>query len=195
VRRLLAQAFLGATGWKPEGAPPKPHRYVLIAAPHTSNWDLAYLLAFAAINDLPISFMMKHTVFRGPFGPLFKSLGGIPIFRHRRDSLVKQMTEAFAARDEFVLVVPAEGTRARVATWKSGFYHIANEAGVPIVLSYLDYARKRGGFGPAVIPTGRYREDMDAIRDFYADKTGRHPELFAEPRIREEDAPPATPVS
>jgi 1-acyl-sn-glycerol-3-phosphate acyltransferase len=194
VRKLLARAFLGATGWKPEGAPPTPHRYVLIAAPHTSNWDLAYLLAFAAINDLSISFMMKHTVFVGPLGPLFKSLGGIPIYRHRRDSLVKQMVEAFAARDEFVLVVPAEGTRARVDVWKSGFYHIANEAGVPIVLSYLDYARKRGGFGPAVIPTGRYREDMDAIRDFYADKAGRHPELFAEPRIREEDSP-QTPLS
>jgi 1-acyl-sn-glycerol-3-phosphate acyltransferase len=162
---------------------------VLIAAPHTSNWDLAYLLAFAAIHDLRISFMMKHTVFRGPFGPLFRSLGGIPIRRHQRESLVKQMVEAFAARDEFVLVVPAEGTRARVETWKSGFYHIASEAGVPIVLSYLDYARKRGGFGPAVVPTGRYREDMDVIRDFYADKSGRHPELFAEPRIREEATP------
>ena len=121
MRRLLARAFLRATGWRPEGAPPQPHRYVLIAAPHTSNWDLAYLLAFAAIFDLRISFMMKHTVFWGPFGPLFKSLGGIPIRRHLRESLVKQMVEAFAARDEFVLVVPAEGTRARTETWKSGF--------------------------------------------------------------------------
>jgi 1-acyl-sn-glycerol-3-phosphate acyltransferase len=178
-------------GWRPESAPSKPHRFVLIAAPHTSNWDLFYLLAFAEIYDLRISFMMKHTVFRGPFGPLFKYLGGIPIRRHLRESLVKQMVEVFAARDEFVLVVPAEGTRARVETWKSGFYHIANEASVPIVLSYLDYARKRGGFGPAVMPTGRYREDMDVIRDFYADKSGRHPELFAEPRIREDDTPVA----
>jgi 1-acyl-sn-glycerol-3-phosphate acyltransferase len=192
VRRFLARAFLRATGWKLEGIPPKPHRFVLIAAPHTSNWDLAYLLAFAEVADLRISFMMKHTVFRGPFGPLFRSLGGIPIRRHLRENLVKQMIGCSARSGA---VVPAEGTRARVEFWKSGFYHIAREAEVPIVLSYLDYARRRGGFGPAVIPTGRFREDMDAIRDFYADKSGRHPELFAEPKIREEDTPLAPPVS
>jgi 1-acyl-sn-glycerol-3-phosphate acyltransferase len=99
------------------------------------------------------------------------------------------MVEIFRTGEDLVLVVPAEGTRDRVELWKSGFYHIAREAGVPIVLSYLDWGRKRGGFGPAVIPTGRYREDMDTIRDFYADKTGRHPELFAEPKLREEDEP------
>jgi 1-acyl-sn-glycerol-3-phosphate acyltransferase len=122
VRRLLARAFLRATGWTAEGAPPKPHRFVLIAAPHTSNWDLAYLLAFAAVFDLRISFMMKHTVFRGPFGPFFKSLGGIPIRRHRRGDLVKQMIELFRTGGDLVLVVPAEGTRSRVEHWKSGFY-------------------------------------------------------------------------
>jgi len=194
VRRLLARAFLRVTGWTAEGAPPKPHRFVLIAAPHTSNWDLAYLLAFGAVFDLRISFMMKHTVFRGPLGPFFKSLGGIPIRRHLRENLVKQMVEVFRGREDFVLVVPAEGKRDRVEHWKSGFYHIAREAGVPIVLSYLDWGRRCGGFGPAIIPTGRYREDMDAIRDFYADKTGRHPELFAEPKLREEDEPPAPPA-
>jgi len=191
VRRLFARAFLRVTGWTAEGAPPTPHRFVLIAAPHTSNWDLAFLLAFAAVFDLRISFMMKHTVFRGPLGPFFKSLGGIPIRRHLRENLVKQMVELFRTGEDLVLVVPAEGTRDRVERWKSGFYHIAREAGVPIVLSYLDWGRRRGGFGPAIIPTGRYREDMDAIRDFYADKTGRHPELFAEPKLREEDEPPA----
>jgi 1-acyl-sn-glycerol-3-phosphate acyltransferase len=191
MRRLLAQGFLRATGWKPEGAPPAHARFVLIAAPHTSNWDLAFLLALAAVYELPISFMMKHTVFRGPLGPLFRSVGGIPIHRHRRGDLVKQMVEAFGERDEFVLVVPAEGTRGRVAHWKSGFYHIAREANVPIVLGYLDYARRRGGFGPPLVPSGSIAGDMDVIRDFYADKTGRHPDLFAEPRLREEDAPGA----
>ena len=186
MRKLLANAFLRATGWKPETAPPEKKRFVLIAAPHTSNWDLFYLLAFAEVFDVPISFMMKHTVFRGPLGPLFRSLGGIPIYRHKRGDLVKQMVEVFGEKDDFVLVVPSEGTRARVEFWKSGFYHIAREANVPIVLSYLDYARKRGGFGPAVIPSGNVRDDMDVIRDFYADKSGKHPHLFAEPRLREE---------
>jgi 1-acyl-sn-glycerol-3-phosphate acyltransferase len=186
MRKLLAKTFLRATGWKPEGAPPPLPRYVLIAAPHTSNWDLFYLLALAEVYDLRISFMMKHTIFRGPFGPLFKSLGGIPIYRHKRGDLVKQMVEAFGERDAFVLVVPAEGTRSRVEHWKSGFYHIAREASVPIVLGYLDYARKRGGFGPPLVTSGSVGDDMDVIRDFYADKAGRHPALFAEPRLREE---------
>lgn len=189
MRKMLAHGFLRLMGWKPEGAPPIRRRFVLIAAPHTSNWDLFYLLAFAEIYELRISFMMKHTVFRGPLGPLFRSLGGIPIRRHLRENLVKQMAEAFAGRDQLVLVVPAEGTRSRTERWKSGFYHIARQAEVPIVLSYLDYARRRGGFGPEIVPTGRFGEDMDAIRDFYADKLGRHPELFAEPRLREEDPP------
>ena len=187
MRKWIARGFLRATGWKPEGAPPERKRFVLIAAPHTSNWDLFFLLAFAEVFDLRISFMMKHTVFRGPFGPLFRSLGGIPIYRHKRGDLVKQMVEAFGERDEFVLVVPAEGTRARVEYWKSGFYHIAREADVPIVLSYLDYGRKRGGFGPSVVASGSVRDDMDVIRDYYADKTAKYPELFAEPRLREEE--------
>jgi 1-acyl-sn-glycerol-3-phosphate acyltransferase len=186
MRKWIAQGFLRATGWKPEGAPPERRRFVLIAAPHTSNWDAVYLLALAEMYGVRISFMMKHTVFRGPFGPLFRSLGGIPIRRHLRENLVKQMIEAFAARDELILVVPAEGTRSRVDQWKSGFYHIAHQAEVPIVLGYLDYARRRGGFGPSLVPTGRIGEDMDVIRDFYADKSGRHPHLFAEPRLREE---------
>jgi 1-acyl-sn-glycerol-3-phosphate acyltransferase len=184
--RILARVFLFTTGWKPEGAPPDAAKWVLIAAPHTSNWDLVYLLALAQVYRVRISFMMKHTVFRGPFGPLFRSLGGIPIRRHLSENLVKQMVEAFAERDELHLVVPAEATRTRVDMWKSGFYHIAREAQVPIVLGYLDYARRRGGFGPAFLPTGRVREDMDVIREFYADKTGRHPELFGEIRLREE---------
>jgi 1-acyl-sn-glycerol-3-phosphate acyltransferase len=188
--RLLARLFLFATRWKPEGAPPDVPKYVLIAAPHTTNWDLAFLLAFAEFYRIRISFMMKHTLFRGPFGPLFRSLGGIPIRRHERANLVGQMVEAFAASDRLALVVPAEGTCSRVDVWKSGFYHIARQAGVPIVLGYLDYRRRRGGFGPALAPTDRVREDMDAIRKFYADKTGRHPELFGEIRLREEEAKP-----
>jgi 1-acyl-sn-glycerol-3-phosphate acyltransferase len=184
--RLLADVFLRATGWTPAGAPPPLARFVLIAAPHTSNWDLVYLLALAQRYQLRISFMMKHTVFRGPAGPVFRALGGIPIRRDRRNDLVKQMVERFQASDRLVLVVPAEGTRARTEYWKSGFYHIAREAGVPIVLGYLDYTKRRGGFGPALAATGDYAADMDAIRDFYADKTGRHPTRFAEPRLREE---------
>jgi 1-acyl-sn-glycerol-3-phosphate acyltransferase len=191
MRRAIARGFLNLTGWKPEGELPHTPKWVLIAAPHTSNWDVAYLLALAEVFEVRISFMMKHTVFRGPLDPMFRALGGIPIRRDRRNNLVKDMVEEFARRDRFALVVPAEATRARVEYWKSGFYHIAREAGVPIVMGYLDFARRRGGFGPALYPTGRVSEDMDVIRAFYADKTGRHPELFAPPRLREEDVPSA----
>src|SRR4030095_129293 len=112
LRKLIGQGFLRATGWKSEGAPPERRRFVLIAAPHTSNWDLAYLLPLGKPYALRISFMMKHTIFRGPFGPLFKSLGGIPIYRHKRGDLVKQMVAAFGERDELVLVGPGQGPRS-----------------------------------------------------------------------------------
>lgn len=187
MKKALARAFLWLTGWQPEGERPTVPQCVLIAAPHTSNWDLFYLLAFAEVFDLRISFLMKHTMFRGPFGPIARSLGGIAVRRDRRSNLVKQMAALFREHPRLVLVVPAEGTRARVEHWKSGFYHLAREAGVPIVLSYLDYARRRGGFGPAITATGDMKADMEKIRAFYADKIGRHPESFGPVRLREED--------
>lgn len=191
MRRAIGNAFIRGMGWQAEGTRPVEKKYVLIAAPHTSNWDLFYLLAFAEHFDQRISFMMKHTVFRGPLGPLFRSLGGIPIRRDRRGNLVKDMVEAFAQRERFALVVPAEGTRSRVPYWKSGFYAIACEAGVPIIPSYLDFGRRRGGFGPPLRASGDVRADMDVIRAFYADKKGKHPERFGVPRLREEDEPAA----
>ena len=100
--------------------------------------------------------------------------------------MVSQMARVFEESESLALVVPAEGTRAYVAHWKSGFYHIARSANVPIVLGYMDFARRRGGFGPAILPTGDIRADMDEIRDFYADKVGKHPEHFGEVKLKEE---------
>ncbi len=175
-----------ATGWEPEGERPAARKFVLIAAPHTSNWDLAYLLAIAVVKGVRVSWMGKHTLFRGPLGPLMRAVGGIPIYRHRRDGLVEQMARRFAESDELVLTIPPEGTRGLTPLWKSGFYHIAQQARVPIVMGYLDYARRRGGFGPAWTPSGDPRREMDAVRAFYRGIRGRHPENFAEPRLREE---------
>lgn len=187
MKKQIAALFLRATGWRAEGRAPQAHRYVVIAAPHTSNWDLAYMLALAWVLGVQPRFMMKHTVFRGPAGWLFRRLGGIPIERRRPGGLVKQMVEAFETSESLALVVPPEGTRSRVDVWKSGFYQIARQANVPLVLSYLDYSRKAGGFGPALFPSGDVGADMDLIRAFYADKTGRYPERFGEIRLREED--------
>jgi 1-acyl-sn-glycerol-3-phosphate acyltransferase len=186
LRKLLARAFLGATGWKPEGERPRDRRFVLIAAPHTSNWDLAYLLALSELFGVRVSWMGKDAIFRPPFGWLMRRLGGIPVVRHQRGNLVAQATHRFATSPDLALVVPAEGTRGAVEHWKSGFYHIARSAGVPIVLGYLDYSRRRGGFGPALRATEDVRKDMDQIREFYADKNGKYPDQFAEPRLKEE---------
>jgi 1-acyl-sn-glycerol-3-phosphate acyltransferase len=131
--------------------------------------------------------MGKHTLFKPPFGTFFKRLGGIPIVRHRPGGVVGQMVEQFENNESLVLMVPAEGTRSHVDYWKSGFYHIARKADVPVVLSYLDFGKKVGGIGPAIELTGDFSADMDKIRDFYADKTGFRPEKAGVIRLREED--------
>jgi len=188
VRKLLARAWLRLTGWAPEGELPAAAHFVLIAAPHTSNWDLAYLLALAEVYGLRVSWMGKHTLFRPPLGALFRALGGIPIRRHERGDRVAVMAAEFAHRERFALVVPSEATRSWAPYLKSGFYHIARRAGVPIVLGFLDYHRRRGGFGPSLRPTGDLAKDMDVIRAFYADKVGKHPAQFGPVRLREEEA-------
>ncbi|MBY0399833.1 1-acyl-sn-glycerol-3-phosphate acyltransferase [Myxococcota bacterium] len=185
-RRALARLFLATTGWRPEGDPPGPRRYVLIAAPHTTNWDFPFLLAFAEHFGMRISWLGKASLFRGPLGPIMRGLGGIPIDRSRSANRVAAMAAIFDEHEDLGLVVPAEATRSRTEYWKSGFYYIALTAGVPIVMSFLDYRRKRGGIGPAFMPTGDVARDMDAVRAFYADKQGKFPEAFGPVRLREE---------
>ena len=187
IQRKLAAGLLRAAGWRSHGMAPRSTRCIVIAAPHTSNWDLLWMLAFARSYGLWPRFMMKHSVFVGPLGPLFRWLGGIPIDRRRSGGVVKQMAEEFAAQEDLVLVVPPEGTRGRRDHWKSGFYHIAREAGVPICLSFLDYGERVAGFGPEMELSGNLRGDMEVIRDFYAGRVGRHPEDFGPVRLIEED--------
>jgi len=119
-------------------------------------------------------------------GWVMRALGGVPIVRHENNNVVDDMVEVFNARRELVLVVPTEGTRARTEFWRSGFYHIAVGAGVPIVPSYLDFGNKRGGFAQALIPTGNLKADMDYFRTVYADKTGKFPQFFGPVKLREE---------
>jgi len=167
----------------------------MVAAPHTSNWDLLFFLAFMSVLELRPRFMAKHTLFVGPCGPLFRWLGGISIRRHVRENVTRQMIDAFRADPGLVLAVPAEGTRGYVTHWKSGFYHIARGAGVPVVPGFLDYAHRRGGLGPAFWLTGDVRADMDRLRAFFREKHayGRHPELAGEMRLLEEDEAQADP--
>ncbi len=176
MRKTLAKIFLRLTGWRPEGAPPDDARYVIVAAPHTSNWDFPMLIAFAWRFEVPIAWVGKISLFRGPFGPVMRALGGVPVRRDGPEGLVSQLATSLKNGPPRGLVIPAEGSRSWRKNWKSGFYHVAREAGLPIVLSYLDYTRRIGGFGASFIPSGNLSIDMDLVREFYADKIGLYPE-------------------
>jgi 1-acyl-sn-glycerol-3-phosphate acyltransferase len=182
VGRLWLRLF----GWEVRGEAPTHSKFVLIAAPHTSNWDFPFMLATAYVMRVRISWLGKHTLFTPPWGWLIRKLGGIPVDRRASHSLVMQMAKRFHSTNDLVLAIPPEGTRSKVSVWKSGFYHIAAESGVPIGLGYLDYSRKLSGLGMFVMPSGNVREDMNKIRGFYRDVRGRYPELECEPRLLEE---------
>lgn len=132
--------------------------------------------------------MVKDSIGRGIAGPLVRELGGVPIDRSAKHNMVDQMIERFDRSDELMLLIPPEGTRAHTDYWKSGFYHIAAGADVPIVPGYLDYRRKRGGFGPPIKVSGNVAADMDAIREFYTElaPVPRYPDLFGPIRLRDE---------
>jgi 1-acyl-sn-glycerol-3-phosphate acyltransferase len=180
VLRAGSRGFLRLNGWKVEGSlPVEARKCVLIAAPHTSNWDLPYTLMVAFVLNLHIYWMGKHSLFAFPFGPVMRWLGGIAVDRSRSTNLVSASAMALKAADGPVqLVVPPEGTRGRTTHWKTGFYYIALEAGVPIVLAYMDYARKVSGLGPVFVPTGDVDADMAEIKRFYAGVKGRRPQHF-----------------
>jgi len=179
----LALAILRALGWKLEVTLPDTKKYVLIGAPHTSNWDFVYMLLFRSAIGIKPRWIGKDTFFRWPFGGLWRRLGGIPVNRRSRNSFVDQMVATFQEHDKLILVIAPEGTRSKTRYWKSGFYYIALGAGVPIVMGFLDYARKVGGIGPALMPVGDIQADFVTIREFYADKTGKHPREQGEVRL------------
>jgi 1-acyl-sn-glycerol-3-phosphate acyltransferase len=172
----LAKFYLKITGWRRVGRLPDIPRCVMIAAPHTSNWDAPISLAIVFAFRFKANWLVKHTAFRWPFRGVLRWLGGIPIDRTKSTDVVTQMVEELKNRAELVLLIAPEGTRKKVTRWKTGFYHIACGAGVPLVLAFLDYARKEGGLGPVIQPTGNLEADMAKILGFYATITGKHPE-------------------
>lgn len=178
--RALSIGFLKLNGWRIDGhLPPEAHRSVLIAAPHTSNWDLPYTLMVAFALDLNVYWMGKQSIFKPPFRGLMRWLGGIPVNREESTNLVAASAAALqAAQGPLQLIVPPEGTRSRTRYWKTGFYYIALGAGVPIVMAYMDYAHKRSGLGPIFVPTGDVEADMASIKAFYAPFKGRNAAQF-----------------
>lgn len=187
---FISRAILRLLGWKVEATLPDTRKYVLIGAPHTSNWDFALMLLLKSAIGLKVHWIGKHSLFRWPRGWLMRQLGGIPVDRRFPHKYVDQIVAAFRQRDEMILVVAPEGTRKWTEYWKSGFYYIALGAGVPIAMGFADYPRKVGGIGASFMPTGDIAADIARIRAFYADKQGLHPENQGEIRVRPREPQP-----
>lgn len=180
LMRWLSLAYLKLAGWKVEGSLPEQARVsVFIAAPHTSNWDLPFTLMAAFALRLDIYWMGKEEIFKPPFRRLMMWLGGVPVRRSQSNNLVAASAQALKdSTRPMQLVVPPEGTRSKVRYWKTGFYHIAQTADVPIVLSYLDFGTKRLGLGPVLMPSGDLEADMVTIKAFYAPIQGKNPDQY-----------------
>jgi 1-acyl-sn-glycerol-3-phosphate acyltransferase len=180
-----AVGLLKLFGWRIEGQLPAIPKLVLIGAPHTSNWDFIVMLAAAFTHRARFNWMGKKAIFRWPFGKFFQWLGGIRIDRSVSSGVVAQSIDAFHNSAKLILTITPEGTRKKTDRWKSGFYHIAVGAGVPIVLGYVDYPAKVAGFGPVITPTGDIDGDMELMEEFYADKRGKFPEQAARVKTSE----------
>lgn len=176
----LSKLFMRLAGWHVEGTVPDLPKFVVVGAPHTSNWDFMLFLALAFHFRLKVFYMGKAELFRWPFGGLFRWLGGYPVDRAKSQGMVEQMADVIRKADRFILVITPEGTRHKVTAWKSGFYHIAQKAGVPILLAYIDGAHKGAGIGPLFHPSGNAEKDIKAIQAFYAKFVGIHPHRTSE---------------
>lgn len=174
--RLIAIAMLKVLGWKTVGRPLDNARFVLIAAPHTSNWDFPLMLMVVLKLRMKVFWMGKISLFPFPFAGFMKWLGGIPVDRSRNQNLVDHTARQYRENPELVVLIPPEGTRSKVKDWKTGFYHIAVNADVPVLMGYLDAAKKEAGLADFFHPTGDIESDILAIRAFYADKAGINPE-------------------
>ncbi len=169
------------SGWTAAGAIPAARKFIIIGAPHTSNWDFVVFLGTVHARGRRVRFIGKRSLFRWPMSGFMRALGGVPVDRGTRQDLVGQIVDEIAAHDDFAMIVAAEGTRNRTTKWKTGFYQIALRAGIPIVCAGPDYPAKLGIFGPIIIPTGDYEADMAPAFAFFRSLKPRFPERSAFP--------------
>jgi 1-acyl-sn-glycerol-3-phosphate acyltransferase len=181
-RGFLARTILNSIlwyykrqGWTEVNANPGLRKCVIIAAPHTSNWDFIYYIGAIETLGLNVRFAGKKSLFRWPFGKPMVELGGVPVDRSKSNNFVDAMVAQFNANDDFMLTIAPEGTRGKVKKWKTGFYHIAVQAGVPLVIGMMDYEKKQVGLTGAIWPTGDYAKDMEKVLAFYGNVTPRNP--------------------
>ena len=186
MRSWLARVVLALSRFRITGEAPTDPVCVMVAAPHTSNWDFILMIAMAWRTGVDPVWLGKKEMFWGPLAPLFRAMGGIPVDRENPAGLADTVAGLAHAGHVSAVVIPPEATRSHGEYWKSGFRRIAIDAGVPIVLTYLDGPTRTGGFGPTFTPSDDVVADMDVVRAFYADKRGLKPHLFTEPRLREE---------
>lgn len=181
-------------GWTIEGDLPELKKYVVIAAPHTSNWDFPLGILTARAIKLKIQWIGKHTIFRWPFGWFFRAIGGTPVQRDREQNHIQQMAELFDRSEEMVLALAPEGTRSKTDHWKTGFHYIARAAKVPILMCYLDFEHKQVGVGSLFYPGNDIEADFKRIREFYAHKRGKNPENESLIQVRRKTVSPHIPV-
>jgi 1-acyl-sn-glycerol-3-phosphate acyltransferase len=172
----LCKWLLHSLGWTIHVDEPKVDKYVLIAAPHTSNWDFPLGIVAARALRLEVFWMGKHTLFRWPYGWFFRAIGGMPVNRDHARNLIQQMTDSFERSHQLILALAPEGTRTQTDHWKTGFYHIAKAANVPIVMAFLDYGKKQVGMGGMFYPKDDIEADFEYIRQFYKDRRGKRPD-------------------
>ena len=187
MKRRLAIWALRCRGWRLVGEAPRLPKYLIIFGPHTCNWDFPLAMLAAAGFGIRLRWLGKHTIFRWPVAGLLRRMGGIPVHRQYHEGFVDQIAAAYAAADSLVVGMTPEGTRTPLAHWRSGFYHMARAAGVPVVLTSIDRPSRRITIGPAVGLTGAVRVDMDRIRAFYAPVRGIHAHRASLVSIREEE--------
>lgn len=186
LRRLLSRLFWTFSRWTLHTEPAPSRPTVLVGAPHTSNWDFVLMLAIAWRLGIDLRWLGKKSLFTGWRGSIMRRLGGIAVDRKDPSRVVDDTVAAVHAGEVFGLVVTPDGTRKGHSHWKSGFYRIAREAGMPVTLGFVDRTTMTAGLGPTIELTGDVAADMDRIRAFYADKAGLRPEHRVEPRLREE---------
>jgi 1-acyl-sn-glycerol-3-phosphate acyltransferase len=182
--KIIATSILKMIGWQASFTLPPRDKYVLVGAPHTSNWDFPLGLLGMWACGLRINWVGKHTLFRGPFDPIMRALGGIPVDRRAGIGFTRKVIETFASREQFVLALSPEGTRSLTKYWKGGFYHIALAAGVPIALGYIDYPSRRIGIERMFEPTGDIEADFEILQEYYREIIGKRPEKQGPVRVR-----------
>ena len=188
VTRAVANIFWRISKWNP-ATMPAPDQGIILGVPHTSNWDFILMLATGWKMGLNFKWLGKTQMFPKPLAGLMRALGGIAVDRTNPHGLVEDLVRRAEAGEKYLLVITPEGTRAEREYWKSGFYRIARQANLPVVLGYVDRDNRMAGLGPTIHLTGDVTKDMDVIRDFYADKKGVREKKIHPPRLREEDAP------